>query len=700
MLAGIIKSLHRSTSPAKTLSAATKKLETFFSRSEVRGNVQLINNRHVKFRLAFPKTEGSGIDFCSMEGEINARTGAVNFNLISSIKISLHALQRLIERLDDQSDTAILDEIYSSMAHVNHWHKGATAVKAKCWPLISKNGFFIGACSDDSQTTTVITWIKANGEKLGKKWGLPLDNLLKLREVYPARFADFEFIQEFIRSFPWMLYEHVPGEDLIATAWERREDSPDQIDDEENKCEEESGLWESKLPTKLSASYVTGLNYTALSPPFSTHSQHKGVVVQKRSGGQLIVGLRNGWVGFVPLQSLQRGMQLISGFKVPEIGQDIDVLVHKILYRSDEQAYSVSLDPKDIADANWIEIQKSHPIGRQTNVILILKLNHQDEYIAQLDNGIRGVIPAAEVQEKMNQPALYACNPIGTKWNVEIVGYREEKKSLLLSLRYMDCNWQPCPRSVPYQAGDEVIGICIRKERTYAVIELSEGLRGILHVMNNWGNDLPAVNSSTSATFILFNFDSGTAQLAGVPPHGPVKAFYANPDSKEGWIDFTSKHESGDVIEVQVLFWQEASAGFLVCTQEGIVGRLPYTEIDWLCSKREAAKLLLAPGDFLNVKIVKLELESRKLVFSKRVLEKNLVHERLVEIDTGCAVCGLIVTVLDYGCFVLLQPYGIQGLLHRTEIPEGRTLTKGDFIDVFIKVIDLSKNRVSLSLLG
>jgi len=157
MLAGIIKSLHRSTSPAKTLSAATKKLETFFSRSEVRGNVQLINNRHVKFRLAFPKTEGSGIDFCSMEGEINARTGAVNFNLISSIKISLHALQRLIERLDDQSDRAILDEIYSSMAHVNHWHKGATAVKAKCWPLISKNGFFIGACSDDSQTTTVIT---------------------------------------------------------------------------------------------------------------------------------------------------------------------------------------------------------------------------------------------------------------------------------------------------------------------------------------------------------------------------------------------------------------------------------------------------------------------------------------------------------------------------------------------------------------
>ena len=64
----IIRALHHSSSPAKTLSMAMKKLEALFTKREVRGEVRLLNNRHIDFRLAFPTTSEDGLIFCLLYG--------------------------------------------------------------------------------------------------------------------------------------------------------------------------------------------------------------------------------------------------------------------------------------------------------------------------------------------------------------------------------------------------------------------------------------------------------------------------------------------------------------------------------------------------------------------------------------------------------------------------------------------------------
>jgi hypothetical protein len=60
----IKRSLHLSKSPAKTLSAAMKKLEGLFSKREVRGEVHQLNTRHINFRLAFPTNTEDKLIFC------------------------------------------------------------------------------------------------------------------------------------------------------------------------------------------------------------------------------------------------------------------------------------------------------------------------------------------------------------------------------------------------------------------------------------------------------------------------------------------------------------------------------------------------------------------------------------------------------------------------------------------------------------
>ena len=690
----IVRTLHHSSSPAKTLSTAMKKLESLFSRREVRGEVHLLNNRHINFRLAFPTTNEDGLVFCLLYGEINARTGAVKFDLTSPIQISLHALQRLFERLEDRSDAAVLDEIYSCIGQVIHWHKGATEIQAKCWPLISRHGFFIGTSPEDLMTTTVVTWIK--GGRIGKKWGVPLYNLERLKEHHPERLEDSEFAQEFIRSFPWMLHEHVPGEDFIALAWEQRDDQDNGSPHEESNWDEKIDLDESdptQLP-KLSTSYVSGLNYRDEPPPFRTHSLHTGVVVQRRLNGSLIVGLKNGWVGQVPIRSINRGLQLISGYAPSEIGDDIVVTVHKINHYPNENAYALSLDPKEISDANWAEMEKEHPVDSIHSVNLMSKYNQ--EFMVQLGSGIRGVIAASDVQQYLSQPKFYGCNPIGQTVEAIVTGYRAEKKCLLMTIRNLEAIPPPESQSNLYPAGTSAVGRCIRNSSNFSLIELPHGVYGVFHKLNNWGRELPDIG--TDVPVVVIESSDSKLLLAGPPPDSIEKIFYARPLSTDNWDQFIARHSVGDAIEVQNLFWRESSQCFIVATSDGVVGSMPCTEVDWFCADREEQKSLLKPGDMFQAMILKILPTKSRVVFSKKALDKHPMDEQISKIDLKAPIKGLVVNVLDYGCFVQLRPYGIQALLHRSKIPEGKNFGKGDSITVFIDSVDQINRRVSLKM--
>ena len=691
----ITRSLYLSTSPAKTLSSAMKKLEGLFSQREVRGEVFLHNNRHINFRLAFPTNTSDKLIFCLLYGEINARTGAVKFNLTTPIQISLHALQRLFERIEESSEVTILDEIYSCIGQAIHWHKGATEIEAKCWPLVSSNGFFIGTTHPGSLTTNVITWVK--GEHIGKKWGLPLSNLLRLKNDHPKRLEDFEFAQEFIRSFPWMLHEHVPGEDFISLAWEQR-------DDEENdnkikiaaitdqKTNEKTDA--TSFDRKISASYIAGLNYKKTPPPFKTHTLHFGVVVQQREDGHLIVGLKNGWVGQIPRRSIDRGYKLIVNYTSPKIGDEISVLVHKITYFPDESAYALSLDPKDISDANWASIEKEYPVGSIQSATL--ETRYFQEFMAQLDRGIRGVIPADEVQVYLKQPALFGCSPIGQTLDAVITGYRAEKKCLLLSIKNIELLLGIEPPSNLYKSGDQVWGKCSRNASNYSLIEMPQGAFGLLHKLNNWGEELPAVGDEVQV--FVIGEEKNQLLLSGIPKRNLEKTFFAYPLSNERWEQFINKHKEGDAVEVQILFWREKTMCYMVVSDNGVVGMMPSTEVNWLSVSREEQKLLLKPGDIFKAMIFKINLEKNRVVFSKKALDKNPIDEELTKIHLNETFIGTVVNVMEYGCFVQLEPSGIQALLHRTKIPEGRTFSKGETVNISVESIDHEKKRVAIRL--
>ena len=691
----ITHSLYRSTSPAKTLNAALKKLEGLFSQREVRGEVLLHNNRHINFRLAFPTNTSDKLIFCLLFGEINARTGAVKFDLTTPIQMSLHALQRLFERLEESSEGLVLDEIYSCLGQAIHWHKGSTEIEAKCWPLLSKNGFFVGTAQSGSLTTNVVTWIQ--GKDIGKKWGLPLYNLLRLKEENPKQLENFDFAKEFVRSFPWMLFEHVPGEDTMSFGWDQQDAEESEVKNNSNSSAEQSqnnATDSSASDRKISASYIVGLNYKKTSPPFKTHTLHNGVVVQQRGDGHLIVGLRNGWVGQIPRRSIDRGFNFILNYSPPKIGDEISVLVHKITHFPDEGAFALSLVPKDVSDANWATIEKQHPVGSLHSATLEVK-NYQ-EFLAQLENGVRGVIPADEIKIYLNQPGQFGCSPIGQIIDVVVTGYRAEKKCLLLSISNIESIQNELVKYEPYKAGELVWGKCTRSVSNYSLIELPRGALGLLHNLNNWGDSLPGVGDDVNV--IVIAEENSQLQLGGIPKRALEKIFHAYPLSEEKWEHFIIKYKEGDVVDIQVLFWREKSMWYMVATSDGIVGMMPSSEISWLHVSQEEPKILFKPGDILKAMILKIQPVKKQVVFSKKALDKNPIDDELANIQINDSYLGIIVNVLDYGCFVQLKPSGIQALLHRTKIPEKTTFTKGETVNVYVDSVDFEKKRIGIRL--
>lgn len=693
ILSAVMRTVRVGTSPSKAIKETIKKLEGFFARNEVRGDLRLINQRHIHFRLAFPVNKEDKLIFRLLDGTINARTGATKLENKSPVILTFHALQRLFERLDQPDEKEVLDEIYSSLRYASHWHAGGVEASAKCWPLVSKNGFFVATTAAEQNCTTIVTWIMQAGS--GKKWGLPLGALAALIEKNPNKLESAEFAREFIRSFPWMRYEHAPADDYFTKA-EMQRDAELALSDDQGKEIGEGQLpdpnWVASTNTKLSASYIPGLNYENTFPPFGFRTEHRGVVVHTDAEG-ITVGLNNGWIGKIPKKSLMRGHELIAGFTAPGVGEDVTVVIHKIKYFASEGAYSVSLDTKDVSAADWAAIEKSNPIGFITKATILEKF--KDEFVLKTHTGLRGSIFASDVQNYL-QIIDHRGTVFGMDIDVQVSGFKPEKKCLVFSLQ-PELAQADATKSYELSIGDRICGICIDRKPHFARIELMYGQIGVLLLFNHWGRALPLVDEKIEVRVVHKDETKFNFLVASDPPSALDRVFPPVIGTQEIWDQFMDQHRSGDILEVQVLFWMEDRQCFVVNTGSGVCGMMSVAELGWAGKDRTLQKESVKPGDVFKAVIKKIDPTKRKLTFSKKRYDSQLSPDKLPFLKVGDLHDGIVVEKQDYGYFVWLPSTNVEGLLHKSKMSEDELFAVGDPVQVRIENIDILSKRLSLA---
>ena len=132
----------------------------------------------------------------------------------------------------------------------------------------------------------------------------------------------------------------------------------------------------------------------------------------------------------------------------------------------------------------------------------------------------------------------------------------------------------------------------------------------------------------------------------------------------------------------------------------GVDGLVHVTEIS---RKRIAhAKDALAVGQEVDVKVLKIDQEGKRISLSMKELEADPWEGIAGRLAPGAPFSGTVARHADFGLFVEVEP-GIDGLVHVSQLPPGLALKDeavavGKHVNGWVREIDTGHRRLSLSL--
>ena len=133
----------------------------------------------------------------------------------------------------------------------------------------------------------------------------------------------------------------------------------------------------------------------------------------------------------------------------------------------------------------------------------------------------------------------------------------------------------------------------------------------------------------------------------------------------------------------------------------GVDGLLHVGQLSW--SRVNHPSDMLSVGQKLQVKIQKIDPNTRKISLSIKDLVENPWSHAADKYSTGSTVEGKVTKIMDFGAFVELEP-GLEGMIHISELAHDRVwrvtdvLQEGQEVEVKVLSVDSKKQRIALSL--
>lgn len=209
--------------------------------------------------------------------------------------------------------------------------------------------------------------------------------------------------------------------------------------------------------------------------------------------------------------------------------------------------------------------------------------------------------------------------------------------------------------------------------------------------------------------------------IKGLKPGTPVSAKVVEIDNDEGyielslkeageerrWVDLKEMMKTGKPVDLAVM---EANRGGLILELKGVKGFLPasqlsskhYPRVDGGDKEKISQELQKLVGETIQVKILDVNPEEEKLIFTEKELDQESLRVALDRYHVGDTVEGEITGVVDFGAFMKFDDAGLEGLIHISEIDwtlieDPRQILKvGESVKA--KIIDIQGEKIALSL--
>lgn len=195
--------------------------------------------------------------------------------------------------------------------------------------------------------------------------------------------------------------------------------------------------------------------------------------------------------------------------------------------------------------------------------------------------------------------------------------------------------------------------------------------------------------------------------------NGEMELSFRYAGNKKSWEELREKTESGETIKVKIL---DANKGGLIAKAEHVGGFLPvsqlapehYPRVTGGDKQKILDKLRSFIGQSMTVKILDLNEDDEKLIFSEKAVWESEQKNIISQISVGNIVEGEVTALADFGAFVKFLPTSdveaapLEGLVHISEIAWQRIDHPKDLLkngqNVKAQIIGIEGSKIFLSM--
>lgn len=397
--------------------------------------------------------------------------------------------------------------------------------------------------------------------------------------------------------------------------------------------------------------------------------------VKSRTKGGLIVDIM-GVEAFLPGSQIDikpiRDYDVYVGktmeFKVVKINHEFKnvVVSHKVLIEDD------------------LENQKTEIVARlEKGQVLEGTVKNITDFGVFIDlGGVDGLLHITDISwGRIEHPREVLS--LDQKINVVVLDFDDEKKRIALGLKQLTSHpWQSLDDTII--VGSKVKGKIVTVADYGAFLEIIPGVEGLIHVSEmSWSQNLRnpqeflKVGDEVEAQVLTLDRDERKMSLG-------IKQLTPDP-----WQNAGTRYAVGTQHIASVK--NMTNFGVFVELEDGIDGLIHISDLSW-SKKVNHPNEFTKVGEKLNVVVLELDVENRKLSLGHKQLEENPwdTFETIFTIDSIHE--GTVLKVTEKGAIVAL-PYGVEGFAPTKHLvrEDGKTLKAEDAVE--FKIIEFNKEN-------
>ena len=365
--------------------------------------------------------------------------------------------------------------------------------------------------------------------------------------------------------------------------------------------------------------------------------------------------------------------------------RDYDQFVNKTMefkvVKINHEFKNVVVSHKALIEAD-IEEQKREIIGQlEKGQVLEGVVKNITSYGVFVDlGGVDGLIYITDLSwSRINHPTDVL--ELDQKLNVVILDFDDNKSRIQLGLKQLQKHpWEAL--SDDLKVGDKVKGKVVVIADYGAFVEVADGVEGLIHVSEmSWSTHLRSaqdfVNIGDEVEAVILTLDRDERKMSL-----GIKQLTVDP-----WTDITAKYPVGSKHTGTVRNF--TNFGVFVELEEGIDGLVYISDLSWTKKIKHPSEFC-AVGDKMDVVVLELDVNTRKLALGHKQLEANPWDKYETEFAVGTIHNGTISKLTDKGAAVPFNEDIVAFVPSRhLETESGKKLGKGETAD--FKIIEFNK---------